>query len=136
MFILFIICIWINIKASLRLLPLSLLVYGHHFSITGYILAQSFAILIFTTFVLTSDFWSEVQVIVNSRFLQHQHKQSRWNLLIHRRLTKTKSIGRRLRCIESGSQSDGYGLWSSDSKGVGRRVWIRIGFLRSSFTSF
>src|SRR6218665_483945 len=82
-------------------------------SITGYTLAQSFAILIFTTFVLTSDFWSEVQVIVNSRFLQHQHKQSRWNLLIHRRLTKTKSIGRRLRCIES----DGYGLWSSDSKG-------------------
>src|SRR6218665_2862088 len=32
-------------------------------------------------------------VIINSRFLEHPQKQSRRNQLIHRRLTKTKSIG-------------------------------------------
>jgi len=32
-------------------------------------------------------------VIVNSRFLERSQKRSCWNQLIHRRITKTKSIG-------------------------------------------
>jgi len=33
-------------------------------------------------------------VIVNSRFLQHPQKRSRRNQLIHRCLTRKKSVGR------------------------------------------
>src|SRR6218665_761509 len=54
-----------------------------------------------------------VIVLVNSRFLQRPQTRSRGNQLIHRRLSKPKSIG-------SGSdpesqadrQSDSYGGWS------------------------
>ena len=51
-----------------------------------------------------------VIVIVNSRFLQRQQMRSRGNLPIHRRLSKTKSIGSGSDS-ESGRQSDGYGEW-------------------------
>ena len=49
-------------------------------------------------------------VIVNSRFLQRPQKRSRGNQLIHRRLSKTKSIGS-VSDPESqaGRQSDDYG---------------------------
>jgi len=48
--------------------------------------------------------------IVNSRFLERPQKRNRGNQLIHRRLTRTKSIGSR-QDPESQAcrQSDGYG---------------------------
>ena len=51
-------------------------------------------------------------VIVNSRFLEHPQKRSRRNQLIHRHLTKTKSIGSSQDPkSQAGRQSDGYGGW-------------------------
>jgi len=56
-----------------------------------------------------------VIVIVNSRFLHCTHKRSRGNQLIHRRLSKTKSIsyavGQIQRVRQAGRYSDGYGGW-------------------------
>jgi len=66
--------------------------------------------------------------IVNSRFLQHPKKQSHHrNQLIHRRLSKTKSIGNGSDPeSQAGRQSDGYGGWClelkwPDGREVGRR---------------
>src|SRR6218665_3087586 len=51
-------------------------------------------------------------VIVNSRFLERPQKQSLRNQLIHRRLTKTKSIGSGQDPeSQSGRQLNGYGGW-------------------------
>src|SRR6218665_3053284 len=51
-----------------------------------------------------------VIVIVNSRFLERPQKRSRRNQLIHRPLTKTKSIGSGQDPeSQAGRQSDGYG---------------------------
>ena len=51
-----------------------------------------------------------VIVIVNSIFLQRPQERSRGNQLIHRRLSKTKSIGNRSDPESQASiQSDGYG---------------------------
>src|SRR5688572_28723118 len=44
-------------------------------------------------------------IIVNSIFLQRPQKRSRGNQLIHRRLTKTESIGRGSKSRESGRQT-------------------------------
>jgi len=50
--------------------------------------------------------------IVNSIFLQRPKKRSRGNQLIHKRLSKTKSIGSRSDPEnQAGRQSDGYGGW-------------------------
>ena len=58
-----------------------------------------------------------VIVIVNSRFLERPQKQSRRNQLIHKRLTKTKSIGSGQDPeSQAGRQSDGYGGWSLELK--------------------
>jgi len=56
-----------------------------------------------------------VIVIVNSRFLQRPQKRSRGSQLVHRRLTRTKSICRGFK-IQIGRQTirrnwDGYGGW-------------------------
>ena len=51
-------------------------------------------------------------VIVNSRFLQRPQKRSQGNQVIHRRLSKTKSIGSGSDPqSRAGKQSDGYGGW-------------------------
>src|SRR6218665_2686006 len=62
-----------------------------------------------------------VIVIVNSRFLERPQKRSRRNQRIHRRLTKTKSIGS-VQDPESqaGRQSDGYGGWCLELRRGGR----------------
>ena len=53
-----------------------------------------------------------VIVFVNSRFLEHPQKRSHGNQLIHRRLTKTKSLGSSQDPeSQAGRQSDGYGGW-------------------------
>src|SRR6218665_2753601 len=55
-----------------------------------------FLILFLLLFLITRIFSSSailVIVIVNSRFLERPQKRSRGNQLIHRRLTKTKSLG-------------------------------------------
>src|SRR6218665_2039709 len=66
-------------------------------------------------------------VIVNSRFLERPQERSRRNQLIHRRLTKTKSIG----CgqypeSQVGRQSDGYGGWCLEFRRGGREVIVII----------
>src|SRR6218665_921158 len=60
-------------------------------------------------------------VIVNSRFLERPQKRSRANQLIHRRLTKTKSM-RSGQDPESqaGRQSGGYGGWCLELRRGGR----------------
>src|SRR6218665_122562 len=60
-------------------------------------------------------------VIVISRLLERPQKRSRRNQLIHRRLTKTKSIGSG-QDLESqaGRQSDGYGGWCLELRRGGR----------------
>src|SRR6218665_685151 len=60
-------------------------------------------------------------VIVNSRFLERPQKRSRRNQLIHRRLTKTKSIGSGQDPeSQAGRQSDGYGGWCLELRRGGR----------------
>ena len=62
-----------------------------------------------------------VIVIVKSRFLERPQKRSRRNQLIHRRLTKIKSIGSAQDPeSQAGRQSDGYGGWYSESRRGGR----------------
>ena len=62
-----------------------------------------------------------VIVIVNSRFLERPQKRSRRNQLIHRRLTKTKSIGSGHDPeSQAGRQSDGYGGWCLELRRGGR----------------
>ena len=62
-----------------------------------------------------------VIVIVNSRFLERSQKLSRENQLIHRRLTKTKSIGSGQDPeSQAGRQSDGYGRWCLELRRGGR----------------
>ena len=62
-----------------------------------------------------------VIVIVNSWFLERPQKRSCRNQLIHRRLTKTKSIGS---CqdpeSQAGRQLDGYGGWCLELRRGGR----------------
>jgi len=61
-----------------------------------------------------------VIVIVNSIFLQCPQKRSRGNQLIHRRLSKSKSIGSGSDPeSQAGRQTDGYGggVWSWDGEG-------------------
>jgi len=77
---------------------------------------------------------SLIIVIVNSRFLQCPQKRSHGNQLIHRHLSKEKSIG-------SGSDPESQAgrhtvrrLWwmvfgVETGREVGRREWIRIGFV-------
>src|SRR6218665_1709286 len=65
-------------------------------------------------------------VFVNSIFLQRPKKRSRGNQLIHRRLSKPKSIGggsdpER----QAGRQSDGYGGWCLELRRGGREVGRR-----------
>src|SRR6218665_2826632 len=60
-------------------------------------------------------------VIVNSRFLERPQKRSCRNQLIHRRLTKTKSIGSSQDPeSQAGRQSDGYGGWCLELRRGGR----------------
>ena len=64
-------------------------------------------------------------VIVNSRFLQHPQKQNQGNQLIHRCLSKTKTIGRAQDPeSQAGRQSDGYGGWCLELRrgGMGKRT--------------
>src|SRR6218665_2942720 len=62
-------------------------------------------------------------VIVNSWFLERPQKRSRRNQLIHRRLTKTKSIGSgQDPKSQAGRQSDGYGGWCLELRRGGRHV--------------
>src|SRR6218665_3121539 len=62
-----------------------------------------------------------VIVIVKSRFLERPQKRSRRNQLIHRRLTKTKSIGSdQDPDSQAGRQSDGYGGWCLELRRGGR----------------
>src|SRR6218665_179989 len=62
-----------------------------------------------------------VIVIVNSRFLERPQKRSRENQLIHRRLTRTKSLdsGQNPES-QAGRQSDGYGGWCLELRRGGR----------------
>ena len=65
--------------------------------------------------------FSIVIVIVNSRFLERPQKRRRRNQLIHRRLTKTKSIGSGQDPeSQAGRQSDGYGGWCLELRRGGR----------------
>src|SRR6218665_2415202 len=60
-------------------------------------------------------------VIVNLRFLERPQKRSRRNHLIHRRLTKTKSIGSGQDPeSHAGRQLDGYGGWCLELRRGGR----------------
>src|SRR6218665_951967 len=60
-------------------------------------------------------------VIVNSRFLQRSQKRSHGKQLIHRRLSKTKSIGNGSDPEnQAGRQSDGYGGWCLELRRGGR----------------
>ena len=60
-------------------------------------------------------------VIVNSRLLERPQKRSRRNQLIHRHLTKTKSIGSGQDPeSQAGRQSDGYGGWCLELRRGGR----------------
>ena len=60
-------------------------------------------------------------VIVNSVFLQRPQKRSRGNQLIHRRLSKTKTIGSSSDPESQASrQSDGYGGWCLELRQGGR----------------
>ena len=68
-----------------------------------------------------SKFKLIVTVIVSSIFLQRPQKRSRGNQLIHRRLSKTKSIGSGSDPeSQAGRQSDGYGGWCSELRRGGR----------------
>src|SRR6218665_2631373 len=69
---------------------------------------NTFMLLVSCNFVSKYD----VIVIVNSRFLERPQKRSHRNQLIHRRLTKTKSIGSGQDPeSQAGRQSDGSGGW-------------------------
>src|SRR6218665_1416864 len=60
-------------------------------------------------------------IIVISRFLQHPQKRSCGNQLIHRRLSKTKSIGSGSDPeSQAGRQSDGYSGWCLEFRRGGR----------------
>src|SRR6218665_123855 len=73
-----------------------------------------------------------VIVIVNSWFLERPQKRSRMNQLIHRRLTKTKSIGSGQDPeSQAGRQLDGYGGWCLELRRGGR-----YGDLQNTFTFF
>src|SRR6218665_3354162 len=64
-----------------------------------------------------------VIVIPNLRFLQRPQKRSRRNQFIHRRLTRTQSIGRgQLPDSQSGRHLDGYGGLCLDERRGGRRA--------------
>jgi len=70
-------------------------------------------------------------VIVNSRFLDIPQKRSRGDQLIHRHLTKTKSIG----CGQNPeSQASRLPWWIVFGIETGREVWgrgwIKIGFAK------
>jgi len=69
-------------------------------------------------------------VIVNLKLLQRPQKRSRGNQLIHRRLTKTKSIGRQRVKLQRGRQAGSQmamvdGVWSWNSEDI-LNVWIYI----------
>ena len=71
--------------------------------------------------ILVDKFRCFVIVIVNSCFLERPQKQSRRNQLIHRRLTKTKSIGSGQDPeSQAARQSDGYGGWCLELRRGGR----------------
>ena len=67
-------------------------------------------------------------VIVNFRFLERPQKRSRRNQLIHKRLTKTKSIGSAAAVkIQRVRQADSHtamvdGVWSLDGEGGTRKT--------------
>jgi len=63
--------------------------------------------------IIFSCWWFIVIIIINSRFLERPQKRSRRNQLIHRRLTKTKSLG---------SSQDPE---SQAGRQTGREVWGR-----------
>jgi len=68
-----------------------------------------------------SDSNNSIFAIVNSRFLQRPQKQSHGNQLIHRRFSKTKSIGSGSDLeIQVGRQPDGYGGWCLELRRGGR----------------
>ena len=70
---------------------------------------------------ITHCYFIIVIVIVNSRFLQRPQKRSRGNQRIHRRLSKTKSIGSGSDSeSQAGRQSDGYGGWCLELRRRGR----------------
>ena len=79
-----------------------------------------------------------VSVIVNSRFLQHPKGEVTGTSLLTCTYQKTKSIG-------SGSDPESQagsqtamadGVWSWDRREVGRRGWIRIGFVEERCFKF
>jgi len=80
-------------------------------------------------------FLRRVIVIVISRFLQRPQKISRWNQLIHRRLSKTKSIGGRVK-IQSQADLPGVGVatprYWAEGRGVaggGRRRVVKYYYI-------
>src|SRR6218665_167637 len=80
-----------------------------------------------------------VIVIVNSRFLQRPQKRSRGNQLVHRRLSKTKSIGSGADPeSQAGRKADRQWMLFGVKTGreVGRRGWIRIEFFREQYFQF
>src|SRR5688572_24059298 len=83
---------------------------------------------------------SIVIVIVNSIFLQRPQKRSRGNQLIHRRLTKTESIGRGSKSRESGRQTVRRLRWMmlrvEMAREVRRREGIGIGFVKKQCFQF
>ena len=74
-------------------------------------------------------------VIVISIFLQRPQKRSRGNHLIHRRLSKTKSIDSPE--SQAGRQSDGYDGWCLELRWEGgRRGQVRLGFVEEQCFKF
>ena len=79
-----------------------------------------------------------IMLFVNSRFLQRPQKRSCGNQVIHRRLSKTKSIGSGSgaetqtgwqSAVDLGRTAMVDGVWSLDGEGDRGRGWIRIGLV-------
>jgi len=66
-----------------------------------------------------------MNTIVKSRFLQCPQKRSHGNQLIHRRLTRRKSIGRRKRSRESDRQTVRRLWWMVFGVEMGREAFGR-----------
>jgi len=80
-------------------------------------------------------------VIVHSELLKRPHKRSRWNQLIHRHLTKTKSMDRgQDQESQTGRQLNGYDGYILFRVQTARKVWVRglrnIGFMKGNLLSF
>src|SRR6218665_942534 len=72
----------------------------------------------------------QIIVIVNSVFLQRPQKRSRGNQLIHRHLSKAKSIGSRSDPESQASrQSDGYGGWCLELRRRGSTAYNKNAYV-------